>query len=273
MPRWWLLYYPTSFGLFQHLGGCGDIASGENQNDEATAKLLDSISGTVFTTGDNVYPNGTTEEFSSYYDPTWGRHKARTKPSPGNHDYYTAGASGYFNYFGVSSYYSYTVGDWRVIALDSNVSMAPGLAQYEWLKGELANSSATCTAAYWHHPLFSSGPHGNNPAAKPLWDLLYADGADLVLNGHDHTYERFAPQNPDGQADSRGIREFVVGTGGRSLYSFGTAKPNSEVRINDRYGVLKLILNATSYDWQFIDTTGGVADSGSTNCSSSSSAS
>jgi hypothetical protein len=248
------------------LVGAGDIASGYNQNDEATAKLLDGIGGTVYTTGDNVYDNGTAAEYSSYYEPTWGRHKARTKPTPGNHEYNTSGATGYFGYFSVPSYYSYTVNGWQVIALNSNVSLASGSPQYEWLKGELANSNAACQVAYFHHPLFSSGSHGNNPGVKPLWDLLYADRAELVLNGHDHSYERFAPQNSSGQADANGIREFVVGTGGKSLYAWGTVKANSEKRINDRYGVLKLTLNSGSYGWEFVDTAGTVADSGTGQC-------
>jgi len=253
--------------------GAGDIANCSRDQDEATAKLLDNISGTVFTLGDNVYPDGTAAQFSDCYAPTWGRHKSRTRPVPGNHDYHTSGASGYYNYFGAAAgasgkgYYSYNLGAWHIIALNSEISQGAGSAQEQWLRSDLAANQSVCTLAYWHKPRFSSGQHGNNSASQALWQALYDYKADVILNGHDHTYERFAPQNPNQQADSNGIREFVVGTGGAGLYPFPTIQPNSQVRNNTTYGVLKLTLHSTSYDWQFVPIAGqNFTDSGSSNC-------
>ena len=254
--------------------GAGDISNCSRTQDEETAKLLDNIAGTVFTVGDNAYPDGTASQFSNCYGPTWGRHKSRTKPVPGNHDYHVSGASAYYNYFGAAAgdpskgYYSYNLGTWHIIALNSEITQSAGSAQEKWLRTDLAANPKTCTLAYWYKPRFSSGQHGNIAASQALWQALYDYGADVVLNGHDHTYERFAPQNPNGQADSsRGIREFVVGTGGAGLYPFPSIQPNSQVRNNTTYGVLKLTLHATSYDWQFIPIAGQTfTDSGSANC-------
>jgi acid phosphatase type 7 len=260
--------------------GAGDIASCSSSGDEATALLLDGIQGTVYNLGDNVYDNGTATEFTNCYDPTWGRHKARTMPSPGNHEYGTTNATGYFNYFGAAAgdptkgYYSYNLGEWHIIVLNSNlscavVSCAAGSPQEQWLRADLAANPKNCTLAYWHHPRFNSGAsHGNNLDVAPFWDALYAANADVILNGHEHVYERFAPQTPGAVADNaRGIRQFTVGTGGRSHYTFGTPQPNSEVREANTYGVLKLTLRATSYDWQFIPVAGATfTDSGTGTC-------
>jgi len=200
----------------------------------------------------------------------------------GNHDYHTVGASGYYTYFGAAAspldtnctsdckgYYSYNLGAWHIIALNSEIDHAAGSVQEQWLRADLAGNQNMCTLAYWHKPRFSSGTsHGNNSSFQPFWQALYDYGADVVLNGHDHEYERFAPQSPTGQADpTRGIREFIVGTGGAGLYSFSTIQPNSEVRNNTTYGVLKLTLHATSYDWQFVPIAGQTfTDVGSGNC-------
>jgi len=266
--------------------GAGDIASCASSGDEATANLLDGIPGTVYTLGDNVYDSGTDAEFANCYNPSWGRHKARTKPSVGNHEYRTAGASGYYKYFGNAAsptepgctvnckgYYSYDLGAWHIIALNSMCENVGGCGatspMVTWLKGALATNPSSCTLAYWHHPVFSSGStHGNDPKMIPSWDALYAAGADVVLSGHDHDYERFAPQTSSGVGDpARGIREFVVGTGGRSHYAFGTIRANSEVRNSDTYGVLKLALHASSYEWQFVPEAGKTfSDSGSGSC-------
>lgn len=257
------------------LVGAGDIADCSSGGDEATATLLNGISGTVFTAGDNAYPDGAAADFSLCYEPSWGRHKARTRPSPGNHDYRTSGASAYYSYFGGNAgpsgrgYYSYDLGDWHIVSLNSNISMSAGSAQETWLRADLAASTKRCTLAYWHHPRFSSSSnHGNQPETQPLWEALYDAGAEIVISAHDHTYERFAPQTPTGTANSsRGIREFVVGTGGRDLYGFGTAQPNSEVRNNDTFGVLKLTLGSGTYAWQFLSVAGSsFTDSGTGAC-------
>lgn len=260
------------------LAGAGDIADCGGSGDEATASLLDNISGTVFSAGDNAYADGTSSEFTDCYGPTWGRHKDRTHPSPGNHDYHTSGASGYYGYFGAAAgdpgkgYYSYDLGSWHVIALNSNCGNVGGCGagsqQEQWLRADLAAHPTTCTVAYWHHPRFSSGPHGSDGSLQPLWQALYDNGADVVVSGHDHDYERFAPQDPSGKADSaRGIREFVVGTGGKSHYGIGSPIANSEVNNGGTFGVIKLTLHAAGYDWEFVPVAGqSFTDSGSTSC-------
>ena len=256
------------------LVGAGDIGICGSAADEATAALLDSIEGVVFTAGDNAYPDGTAADFASCYAPSWGRHKARTRPAPGNHDYHTTGAAGYYAYFGAAAgptglgYYSYDLGDWHIVSLNSSVSMAAGSPQEQWLRADLAGHPVSCTLAYWHHPRFSSGRHGGDASPEPLWQALYDAGADVVISGHDHTYERFAPQTPDGAADpARGIRQFVVGTGGASLYNFTTIVANSEARDNTTHGVLRLSLGPGGYDWEFIPVAGGTfRDSGSGSC-------
>lgn len=246
--------------------GAGDIAMCGSTAAESTAKLLDGIGGTVFTLGDNAYFSGTRQEFRDCYEPTWGRHKGRTFPVPGNHDYNSPGAAPYYEYFGVNSYYSHEVGAWHAIALNSNVPVGANSAQGQWLRSDLASSPRRCTVAYWHHPLFSSGPNGDSPEMRDFWRLLYDAGADLVLVGHDHDYERFAPQDPDGRPDpARGIRQFVVGTGGATPYMFITLRANSEVRLTPVFGVLKLTLQADSYNWEFIPVAGR-GDSGSGQC-------
>lgn len=254
--------------------GAGDIAACGVAGAAATARLLDQIDGTVFTLGDNAYQSGTAEEFRDCYDSTWGRHKARTRPSPGNHDYVTPGAAGYYDYFGERAgperrgYYSFDLGAWHIISLNSEIDAGPDSAQAQWLATDLAKHPTTCTLAYWHKPIFSSGSvHGNNPHMRPIWDILARAGADVVLNGHDHTYERFAPQTGDAVADPQGIREFVVGVGGAELYGLGEIQPNSAVRGIRIFGVLKLKLHATSYDWEFVPAEAGAfSDAGSAGC-------
>jgi 3',5'-cyclic AMP phosphodiesterase CpdA len=230
----------------------------------------------VLTLGDNTYPVGAMKEFTDCYDPTWGRFKERTWPSPGNHEYYTRGALPYFRYFGERAgrgYYSIQIGSWHVISLDSNLAPGPQAVQIDWLRKDLASHPARCTLAFWHHPLYSSGGHGSVPQMREAWDLLYRAGAELVLSGHDHDYERFAPQDADGQLDrERGIRQFVVGTGGAYPTPFLLTVAHSEVRDASRTGVLRLRLRDGGYDWEFIEssrvTTLGVAppDRGSGVC-------
>jgi hypothetical protein len=251
------------------LVGAGDIASCAYTTDTATAKLLDNISGTVFTTGDNVYTNGTYTQYMDCYHPTWGRHKSRTKPVPGNHEYNTSGASGYFKYFSnTRSYYAYNLGDWRIYALNSNISVSSDSAQVGWLKNDLAENPKKCVLAYWHHPRWSSGSkYGSNSKYQTLWKTLYDAGAELVINGHEHNYERFKQMNASGSAVSQGLREIIVGTGGAGLYGFGSIRSTSEVRNSSTHGVLKLTLSSTSYSWQFIPISGrSFRDSGTTSC-------
>jgi 3',5'-cyclic AMP phosphodiesterase CpdA len=255
------------------LVGAGDIVKCNAQEAELTARLLDRIAGTVVSLGDNVYPNSTAELLARCYTPTWGRHLSRTLAVPGNHDWELSAGAPFFSYIGAAAgpagrgYFSTTLGAWHVVVLNSNVAASPGSAQYEWLKADLADSPAACTIAMWHHPLYSSGTNGNSSQMRDAWRLLYNAGAELVLNGHDHDYERFAPQDADGHADTRGIREFVVGTGGASLYDRTSPKPNAEAWDNRTFGVLQLTLKATGYDWRFVPIDGqSYTDSGSGAC-------
>jgi len=249
----------------------GDICSSPTDC-AGTAALIDAIAPTrVLTVGDNAYPDGSSSDYANYYEPNWGRFKAKTSPAPGNHDYHTAGGAGYFGYYGSqapAAYYSLDIGSWHLISLNGEIGISAGSAQETWLKNDLAAHPAKCTLAYWHEPRFSSGAeHGSDSSFDPFWQDLYAAGVDVVLNGHDHQYERFAPQSPSGAADPNGIREFIVGTGGASHYTFSAPIANSEVRDNTSFGVLKLTLHSASYDWQFVPVAGAsFKDSGSTSC-------
>ena len=260
---------PVSTSTFV-IAGAGDIA-GRGSGDEQTAALLDRIDpDLVFTTGDNAYPDGTVSDFGEYYAPTWGRHRSSTRPSPGNHDHHTEGAAGYFTYFRTrapGSYYSYELGSWHVISLDTELPVEPGSTQYEWLRRDLAASDATCTLAYWHKPRYTSGRYDDFRFTTPLWELLYAARAELVLNGHDHNYQRYPRMDPEGNEDpARGIREIVVGTGGAGLYG---VHPDSrrDAAYDDAHGVLQLTLRPNRYDWRFIPVTGSFSDAGSGPCS------
>jgi 3',5'-cyclic AMP phosphodiesterase CpdA len=213
----------------------------------------------VLALGDLTYPIGAAKEFTDCYAPTWGRFKDRTWPAPGNHEYYTPGAKPYFAYWGARAgrgYYSFDLGTWHIISLDSNLAPAAHAAQLDWLRADLAAHPAHCTLAYWHHPLYSSGGHGSVPKMRDAWKLLYDAGAELVLSGHDHDYERFAPQDADGRLDpARGIRQFVVGTGGAYPTPFLLTVAHSEVRDSNRTGVLRLRLYAGGYGWEFVEST------------------
>lgn len=282
------------------LVGAGDIArcyEPENPLDitpphltaaERTARLLDRIPGTVMAIGDNAYEAGSPSDYLLCYHPTWGRHKERTKPALGNHEYITPLAAGYFTYFfpeggPPGGYYSYESGSWHVVVLNSMTqwvecpppksSPADGrtcigdVPQRLWLAGDLAAHPNRCTVAYFHHPRYSSGRHGSQYEMQQFWDILYAHGVDVVVSAHDHLYERFAPQDPEGRADPvRGIRQFTVGTGGTNLYEFRTILPNSEARDNTTHGVLALALGDNRYAWAFIGVDGSMRDSGSGVC-------
>jgi hypothetical protein len=250
----------------------GDIC-GSPTDCAPTATLIDQIAPTrVLPLGDNAYVDGTLDEYDAYYDPNWGPYKSITNPVPGNHDYHTTDAQGYYDYFGTRArgpYYSYNLGSWHLIALTGDIDVSAGSAQELWLKADLAAHPSQCILAYWHEPRFTSGTeHFSDESFDPFWRDLYAAGADIVLNGHVHNYERFAKQNPDGQAVANGIREFVVGTGGDSHYTSGAPIANSQIQDDSTFGVLKLTLHPGSYDWKFVPVAGETfTDSGSTTCS------
>jgi len=262
------------------LVGAGNIATCGSPNDVATAQLIDQLppDATVFTLGDNAFPNGTLDDYTNCYGPSWGRFLSRTHATLGNHEYQTGTAKGSFDYFGDhvgprdKGYYSYDLdgGAWHVIVLNDRGGNAIDANQMSWLAADLQANAAPCTIAMWHVPLFlSSNTPGwtVNPDHKPIWDLLYAAGAEIVLNGQQHDYERFAPMRPDGSVDStRGIREFSVGTGGESVENFTTMHPNSQTHAAV-FGVLKLTLRHNSFDWQFIPVAGSTySDAGTGTC-------
>ena len=267
------------------LAAAGDIAcppgpAAEGCGHVATAALLQSLApAAIAALGDLQYPDGALAHFRASFEPSWGRLRPLLRPVPGNHEYQTKAAAGYFAYFGAAAgdastgYYSYDLGAWHIVALNSSSGCSPvpcaaGSAQERWLRADLAAHPSRCVLAYWHHPRFSSGAHGDEPAVRDLWRALHEAGADVVLAGHDHDYERFAPQDPEGRADpARGLRQFVVGTGGAHLRALGKPRPNSEVRDATSHGVLALTLRPAGYDWRFVPAGGGrFTDSGSGAC-------
>ncbi len=256
-------------------GGSGTSSSCHMQ---ATADLLLGIGpDAVLTLGDNQYENGALAKYQASYAPSWGQVKGVTRPVPGNHEYGTSQASGYYGYFGSAAgdpakgYYSYDLGAWHLIALNSNCGEVGGCGagspQETWLQADLAAHTNACTLAYWHHPRYSSGQHGDHGSVTALWQALYDAGAELVLSGHDHDYERFAPQDAQGNPDAAGMRQFVVGTGGKNHYAISALSANSEVHNDDTFGVLKLVLRSDGYDWQFLPEPGKTfTDSGTSAC-------
>ena len=268
------------------VAAAGDVACAPGGSPSATgcrqSDTADVVAGmnpaAVLALGDLQYDHGTAAEFAAY-DATWGRFKPITHPVPGNHEYDTSGAAGYYGYFGGAAgdpargYYSWDIGAWHMIALNSECGAAggcdPGDPQETWLRADLAANAGRCTLAYWHHPLFSSSHDSSD--SRPFWDALYAGGADLVLNGHSHNYEHFAPQTPSGSANPMGLRQFVVGTGGVYFHSLGSLQPNTVARQDNTFGVLKLSLYGSRYDWQFMPVAGSTwSDAGSANCHNSS---
>jgi hypothetical protein len=256
----------------------GDIADCNASGDSATAAVLDANpEGVVLTLGDNAYENGTSLEFAQCYDPTWGRHKSRTFPAPGNHEYNTPNAAGYFGYFGSAAgpdrrgYYSFDLGSWHVVSLNSERDTGATGAQVAWLRADLAGTSADCVLAYWHTPRWTAGKYGDSTAVQQLWNVLYDSGADVVLAGHDHNYQRYPQLNKAGAPDpGRGIRSFVVGSGGRHLYPL-RADARRETGEDTTFGVLKLTLHAGAYSWRFLGVAGSAyTDAGSGACSASS---
>ncbi|RJS47357.1 DUF7594 domain-containing protein [Nocardioides cavernaquae] len=266
---------PTGGGGDAIFVGAGDIAN-SGSGDTATAALIAALpsTATVWAAGDNAYSSGTLSEYNTYYEPTWGQFKARTIPAPGNHEYGTSGASGYFDYFGAlagpnrNGWFSKDVGDWHVISLNSEVNAAAGSPQEQWLRQDLAANTKPCTIAMWHSPLFTSGSHAPDSSVRPLYQALYDHNADVVIQGHNHNYERFAPMNPTGGVDNtRGITSFVNGAGGAGHYNFNGVAANSVVRNSDTLGVLKFTLRASSADFEFIPQAGKTfRDSGTITC-------
>ncbi len=256
----------------------GDIAACDSDGDEATAALLDELEGTILVLGDLAYPDGTPADFAQCYDPSWGRHRDRTRPVPGNHEYETDGAAAYFDYFGAAAgdpdggWHAFDLGEWRIIGLNSNCEEVGGCGaespQGSRLREELEENRADCTLAFWHHPRWSSGEeHGSDDLTDTFWRLLHDAGADLVLTAHDHQYERFVPMDGEGAADPGGMVEFVVGTGGKSLYEFAEILPTSAAHDASTYGVLRLTLRPGAYDWEFVPTAdAGFEDSGTAFC-------
>jgi acid phosphatase type 7 len=260
------------------LVGAGDIGRCDDRSDSKTARLVGKIPGTVFNLGDSAYPDGTREQFRNCYDPTWGKYKERTRPTAGNHDYHTAGAKPYFNYFRWRAgrprgYYSYDRGSWHIVVLNSNCQEVGGCdwrsAQGRWLRRDLANHRARCTLAYFHHPLYASGRGEDSPEVKPFWHILYSHHADVILSGHAHRYERFARISPSGKrSSSRGIRQFIVGTGGaRGEPQHGPDEPRVQAKKVGAPGVLKLELGSGFYHWKFVPVAGrNYTDSGRARC-------
>ncbi len=255
----------------------GDIAVCGSQADEYTARLVEGLAGTVLALGDNAYEQGSESDYRDCYDPSWGAFRDRTRPVPGNHDWATPGAAGYIGYFGPAvapggnTWYAWDVGSWRLYALDADCPEArvcDSDAQLAWLAADLAANPRACVLAYWHQPRFSSGRHGSQASLDPYWRLLVGGGADVVLNGHDHLYERFAQLDADGVPVANGLREFVVGTGGGPLYAFRDIVAGSEVRDASTFGVLTMDLRVGSYGWRFVPVPdgSGFTDSGSTDC-------
>jgi len=248
----------------------GDIGSCGSAADEAVAALARRLPGTIALLGDIAYEDGSPADYAACFDRAWGPLRSRIRPAPGNHEYQTPDAAGYFSYFGLiagvpgEGWYSYDLGAWHIIALNSNCAEVGGCGagsrQLGWLEADLRAHPAGCTLAYWHHPRFSSGRHGLDADTDPLWRALAAAGADLVLAGHDHDYERLAPVD--------GVRSFVVGTGGHSLYELARPPgPNTEFRTNDAYGLLTLELNVRAYRWQFVPIPGdSLTDAGAAAC-------
>jgi len=252
----------------------GDVAQCDTPGARLTGQLIASLPYPVLAVGDLAYPKGSAEDYARCYAPHWGSFKERTYPAPGNHDYRTEDADGYFAYFGARAgdaakgYYSFDLGAWHILSLNSNRELEPGAAQLQWLEADLRQHRQRCVLAYWHHPRYSSGPHGSDPRMQPLWALLQRHGVSVVVAGHDHIYERFAPMNARGELDPvRGMRAFVAGTGGARHYTLKQRLPLSEVADGQAWGVLKMTLHATGYVWEFLPVPGhSLRDAGIAEC-------
>ncbi len=252
--------------------GVGDIGMCDRPAVAQTARLVAGLEGQLLLAGDIAYFQGTAANFRDCFNPEWGRFRGRWHPTPGNHEYESAGAGPYFDYFGDAAgadragYYAFMAGDWLILMLNSNIPAGRGSAQWEFARQQLEGQRTPCTMAVWHHPLFSSGPNGNSAVMRDMWSLLEASRAEVVLTGHDHLYERFARQSANGTPDpANGIRQFTAGTGGAELYNFVRAAPNSESRLM-QYGVVRFTLKPAQVEWAFLAVDGSVNDQGLDTC-------
>jgi hypothetical protein len=264
---------PTPSGRIGRLLAVGDIGECGSPGVEQTSRVIRGLEGDLVMAGDLAYMSGSMQDFLRCFEPFYGQFRNRWRPVPGNHEYGTPGAAGYFQYFGPAgshagrSFYSFTSGDWLVLMLDSSShgGIGAGSEQFEFVRSQLRAHRNPCTMAVWHHPLFTSGPNGPNVFMRDMWGLLYENGADVVVAAHDHFYERFGKQDVDGRSDARGLRQFIVGTGGARLYDVMRMTANSQAR-HRSYGVTQLTLNFNSYEWRFIDGSGNTLDAGSDSC-------
>jgi len=268
---------PTSTPVY--FSGAGDVSiCGQTGDDQTAAILMNQVGhGLFFVAGDSSNENGNMYEYQNCFSPSWGNLLPNLRVVPGNHDYYSNPVENYWIYFdGVAGepgkgWYSFEHGDWHIVMLNSNcgyVGCGPSSEQIAWLKQDLENTSSDCSLAIWHHPRFNSGIAGNADWLYTFWDVLYEQGVDVIVNGHDHHYERMAKINPKGEIDPNlGIRSFVVGTGGASFYAIDQVQPFSEIRITNQFGIIQFTLNPASYTWQFINVNGEIMDQGEDTCS------
>lgn len=261
-----------STGLTVTMLAAGDIGMCGSPGVAETARLVAGSEGDVLLAGDLAYFQGTAENFRDCFNPFWGQFRSRWHPVPGNHEYESPGAAPYFTYFGDAAgprgrgYYSFNAGDWLILMLDSNIATSRNSPQWEFARAQLEQQRTPCTMAVWHHPLFSSGPSGGAPAMRDMWELLEANRAEVIVNGHDHLYERFARQTSSGIADPvNGIRQLTVGTGGAELYNFARVSANSEERIS-KFGVARFVLRPAQLDWEFMGIDGSIIDRGLDTC-------
>ncbi len=263
---------PPSTGLTAVMLGVGDIGMCNRPAVAQTARLVAGLEGGLLLAGDIAYYQGTAENFRDCFNPEWGRFRSRWHAVPGNHDYESAGAGPYFDYFGAaagsdrSGYHAFMAGDWLILMLNSNIAAGRGSSQWEFVRQQLEAQRTPCTMAVWHHPLFTSGPNGNNAFMRDMWSLLEGARVEIVLNGHDHLYERFARQLANGTADpANGIRQITAGTGGADLSNFVRVAPNSETRIL-QHGVVRFTLKPALVEWAFMGVDGSVSDPGLDTC-------
>jgi acid phosphatase type 7 len=256
------------------LNAVSDIASCISDGDEAVAALLGTLDGLVISPGDNSQDIGSAEYYAKCYEPNFGQYKDRIYPVPGNHDVYHGTLDGYYTYFGDHAgpaglgYYSFNYGSWHIVGLNSMISLQPTTPQYEWLHADLAANPVLCTLVFVHNPAFHSGAGGRSQRLKYAFPLMYEMGVDVIVSGDAHHYERFSPMNPEGKLDAeRGVRQFVVGTGGASHTALAGRWRTTEVRENTTFGITRFFLRDGGYSWRFVPIAGGTfTDTGDWTC-------